>query len=184
MSDSTADMKPCPVCGEDIKTAAQKCRHCGEDLAVYAKRKDASVEKSLYRGGVPFFYDAMQIVVLIILTLLFIVPGLIYLIARWIESASTKYNITSQRLGIEKGILSKSGENIELFRVDDFGINEPWGMRLMGYAYLVFKSSDRTSRGSSVVIMPKKEADVVASQIREAIFTQRDLRGIKTYTNA
>jgi len=29
---STADFKPCPVCGEQIRLAARKCRHCGEEL--------------------------------------------------------------------------------------------------------------------------------------------------------
>jgi len=29
---STADTRPCPVCGERIKTAARKCRHCGEEF--------------------------------------------------------------------------------------------------------------------------------------------------------
>ncbi|MFM8288137.1 MAG: hypothetical protein ACKOGA_15565, partial [Planctomycetaceae bacterium] len=27
-----ADFKPCPVCGEQIRLAARKCRHCGEEL--------------------------------------------------------------------------------------------------------------------------------------------------------
>jgi len=42
-----ADTKPCPVCGEAIKTVALKCRFCNTDLSAFAATKDAEVEKDL-----------------------------------------------------------------------------------------------------------------------------------------
>ena len=33
------DERPCPICGEKIKTAARKCRHCGEFLDPSARRR-------------------------------------------------------------------------------------------------------------------------------------------------
>jgi len=173
------DLVPCPICGEPIRAVAKKCRFCGEDLDRYAKRQRVQVEAKLYAGSEPMFYSVGQIFLLIFLLLLFILPGLIFLLVRLIESHSCKWVITTQRLGIETGLLSKGGENVELFRVDDFGINSPWGHRLMGWDLLIFRSSDRSAPVRQVLV-PHDGAGALAEQVRQAIFDQRELRGIMT----
>lgn len=174
-----SDTKPCPICGEDIKRAAVKCRFCGEDLARYAKQQEIAVERTLYTGGVPMFYSVGQVVGMVCLFVLFILPGLIYLLSRVYEQAANKYVITTQRIGVQTGWLSKGGENIELFRVDDFGLNTPFGMKLMGYGWLIFRSSDRTA-GALQIVVPIDQQNALADQIREAIFDQRENRKVMT----
>lgn len=177
------DVIACPVCAEDIKAAAKKCRHCGEDLAAYKKKQEIQVEKVLYKGGVPLFSSVGQIVALVFLCLLFILPGLIYLLVRWYDTASNKYVLTTQRIVIETGWLSKGEENIELFRVDDFGTNSPFGMKLMGYGLLIFRSSDRTA-GAVQIIVPKDKQNMLGGQIRQAIFDQREHRKVLTHAKS
>ena len=120
---------------------------------------------------------------MIFLTLLFILPGLIFLFVRWYESVSNKFTITTQRLGIETGWLSKGGENIELFRVDDFGINSPFLMKMMGWSLLIFKSSDRTGGVVQVLVPVEKQAEI-AMTVRQAIFDQREFRKVLTHARS
>ncbi|MFA4971230.1 MAG: zinc ribbon domain-containing protein [bacterium] len=177
------DLIPCPICGEPIRAVAKKCRFCGEDLVANAKRQEVSEEKLVYKGEIPVFYSVGQIILLIFLLLLFVIPGLVYLICRWYESASNRFTITTQRLGIETGWLSKGGENIELFRIDDFGINSPIGMKLMGWSLLIFRSSDRTG-GAVQVLVPVERQTEIATTVRQAIFDQREFRKILTHARS
>ena len=56
-----ADTKPCPVCGEVIKTVALKCRFCNTDLSAFAATKEAEVEKDLYVGHPAMVYSVGQV---------------------------------------------------------------------------------------------------------------------------
>src|SRR6187402_3358341 len=96
----TDESKACPVCGETIKAVAIKCRFCNTDLSAYAATKDGETEKPLFTGHPVVF------------TL-----GIAWLIY-WLRSLSTTYEITTQRVMVERGLFSKLKENVELFRID------------------------------------------------------------------
>lgn len=63
--------------------------------------------------------------------------------------------MTSQRVGIERGILSKTKDCIELFRVDHFDLYKPPGMRLAGYCMLHLRSSDASFETVILYGIPK-----------------------------
>jgi uncharacterized membrane protein YdbT with pleckstrin-like domain len=169
------DTKVCPVCGETIKAAAIKCRFCNTDLQAFAAAREGETEKPLFSGHPSVIVSFWQ------WPLVLVTLGIAWLVY-WVQSLSTTYQITTQRVMVEHGIFSKDKEGIELFRIDHFDLHKPLGMRLAGHCMLHLRSSDTSFPSVMLAGIPKLEQ--LADTLRECSLRERTRRRVTTFVQA
>ena len=87
------------------------------------------------------------------------------------KAISERYEVTTERLIVEYGILNKRTEEIELFRVQDLSVERSMFDRMFGVGNIVIHSGDAT--GGALVLFDIANAEEVKNQIRDASRVER-----------
>src|SRR5581483_3197507 len=62
---------------------------------------------------------------------------------KWLYTRSQRYDVTSERLCITSGIFSKRTEELELYRVRDITLIEPFSLRMFSLGNIELWTTDR-----------------------------------------
>ncbi|HEY1083607.1 MAG TPA: PH domain-containing protein [Prosthecobacter sp.] len=105
-----------------------------------------------------------------------IVPFLMWVI-RWWATKCTSYELTSQRLKITSGILNRKLDELELFRVKDYAMDQPLALRILGLGNLTLMTSDATTPTVAIQAIPQVEQ--VRETLRTAVQAERDRKRVR-----
>lgn len=110
--------------------------------------------------------------------LLAIVTFGIALLFFWFKRGGVSYRVTNQRIVIDRGILSKKMEQIDLYRVADFTVDRPFGQRVLGTGNLRLNTYDKTT---PVVELGGLKTDVIQlyETLRVAVEGAKQQRGVR-----
>jgi uncharacterized membrane protein YdbT with pleckstrin-like domain len=105
-----------------------------------------------------------------------IIPLVLWII-RWWLTRTTVYELTSQRLKIHHGILNRRLEELELYRVKDYVMDQPLFLRMLGLGNLTLVTSDATT--PRVMIRAISGVAAVREQLRTAVQAERDRKRVR-----
>ena len=132
----------------------------------------ASGAEELLFEGHPAVLRGFGAVLLAILTL-----GL-YALYAFLSTRAVRYRITSQRIVVERGWLSKRMEQIDLYRIVDYVVERPVGQRIVGTGNIVLESMDKTT---PEIRLDGLKTDVVAlyERLRYCTEQEKKKRGVR-----
>jgi len=195
----------CPNCRQELDAeesdAGQtlQCPACGKLIAVPGGKMAA--EQTLYAGKPAvraYLGQIIGAVVVAVAVLCFSVPiahiaelnvflvgvlpsllivGLTAL-AIWIDTHSTEYRLTNERLFVRRGLIAKHLNEIELFRAKDVIMNQGILQRILGFGSVTVLSTDDTTP----IIVLKGIADPINLKelIRTTYRAARKREGVRT----
>ncbi|MBN1771372.1 MAG: PH domain-containing protein [Deltaproteobacteria bacterium] len=100
-----------------------------------------------------------------------VVP-LFVILRAYLVTRTTKYKLTSQRILSTIGVFSRRTDNLELYRVDDLNVLQPFFLRLVGLSNIVVVSSDRTT--AELTLAGIRDANALRDTMRKHIEECRD----------
>jgi|TARA_B110001469_G_C9280466_1_gene155237 uncharacterized membrane protein YdbT with pleckstrin-like domain len=132
-------------------------------------------EKEIWNGS-PSQWTNFKTYVMCLLFCWLVIPIFIAL-WKFLIVKTWKIKITDERLIEEKGVLSKNTDELELFRVKDIRLDQPFFLRLVGLSNVILMTSDRTN--PTVIIPAIKDGKNLREQLRVAIDARRDKKRVR-----
>ncbi|HEY9531654.1 MAG TPA: PH domain-containing protein [Burkholderiales bacterium] len=111
------------------------------------------------------------------LLLFWLVIPLFILLWQWLVIRNTVYELTSERLKLRSGVLNKHLDEVELYRVRDYKLEQPFFQRLFGLGNIVLQTSDRSH--PSVRLRAIRDGEQLYERVRAAVEECRARKGVR-----
>jgi uncharacterized membrane protein YdbT with pleckstrin-like domain len=105
--------------------------------------------------------------------------GFVIIGVRWLKNRSTAYEITDQRLIIKRGILFKTIDEIELYRIKDVRLGYSLLNQMTDIGTIILTSSDRTTAGGEFTLRDIPMARDCREGLRKLVDRARQRRGVR-----
>ncbi len=111
-----------------------------------------------------------------IAAILVVIP-LIYMLIKWITIKNHRYKVTTQRIFYTTGIFSKKTEAMELYRVRDVDMYEPFWQRMFKLGNIALTTSDKTAMNFLLKAVP--HPGELMNNIRKNVELRRDVKRVR-----
>lgn len=105
-----------------------------------------------------------------------LVPFL-FAFAKWLQVKFQRYELTTERLRLQRGVFSRTTDEIELYRVKDYVLREPFALRLWGVGDVALTTTDDAN--PSVLLKAVTRPDALRDQIRKHVELRREAKRVR-----
>jgi uncharacterized membrane protein YdbT with pleckstrin-like domain len=126
--------------------------------------------------GTPSQVINLPVFTLCVLLIWLVVP--LFVIGwKWLVTRTTRYELTTERLKTRLGVINKKLDELELYRVRDYKLEQPLMLRLFSLGNIILQTSDRSN--PVVVLRAIPDAEQLREQIRTLVEACRRQKGVR-----
>ena len=96
---------------------------------------------------------------------------------RYLKTRTCRYHLTNERLQMSYGVFSRRTEDLELYRVKDYHVSEPFTMRMFGLADIIINTMDETN--PTIVLKAIPGGARLRDEIRKHVESCRDRKRVR-----
>ena len=131
-----------------------------------------SEEREIWRGGPSQWQNLGWFISCI---LLLPIPFALW---KWLETRSHRYVLTDQRLQLSRGIFNRVTDDLELYRVRDTRLQQPFWQRMLGLGEVVLFTTDASTPEIHLPWLP--DATQVREDLRRLVEARREAKQVRT----
>jgi uncharacterized membrane protein YdbT with pleckstrin-like domain len=102
---------------------------------------------------------------------------LVIALGKWVQNQCRRYQVTTERIHLRQGVLSRKTDDLELYRVKDYLLVEPFLLRLFGLGNIVLTTTDEAN--PTLVIKAIPQIQLLRDQIRKQVELCRTRKGVR-----
>lgn len=145
-----------------------------------------SQEQTIWKGNPSFvinlIMDILSILVIFCIIffnvpIYFIALPIIFIVWNFLSIKTTVYQLTTERLKSSYGILNKRIDELELYRVKDYRVEQPLHLRLFGLGNIILDTSDKSNPVMILRAIPSPEE--LINSIRKHVEERRSSKSIR-----
>lgn len=102
---------------------------------------------------------------------------LLIMLWKWLAVKNTKYELTTERIRTRHGILNKKTDELELYRVRDYKLDQPFFLRMFSLGNIVLETSDRSH--PTVILTAIPNGEQLREQLRTYVEACRTKKGVR-----
>lgn len=106
-----------------------------------------------------------------------LVIPLFVILWKWLVVKNMKYELTTERLRLRHGVFNKKLDELELYRVRDYKLDQPFFLRIFSLANIILQTSDRSH--PTVIIQAIPDAENLREQLRTHVEACRTRKGVR-----
>jgi len=86
---------------------------------------------------------------------------------KWLVLRNVRYELTTERLRVRQGVLNKELDELELYRVRDYKLDQPFFLRIFSLGNITLRSSDTSH--PVVALRAIRDGEAVRERIRRHV---------------
>ena len=96
---------------------------------------------------------------------------------KWVQNRCRRYQVTTERIHLRQGVFARKTDDLELYRVKDYVLVEPFSLRLFGLGNIVLTTADVAN--ATFVIKAVPNIELLRDQIRKHVELCRQRKGVR-----